>query len=106
MTTPGGLPQKGDRLRYVGDGRQDSDVGREFIVVERRGTGTGYSVILRAADGKPATRPGSPWGAPTRPDGTRYPADHRRLIEAGYWIGRTYQYVQPARRVPTGPAGI
>jgi hypothetical protein len=97
MTTPSGLPQKGDRLRYVAPDATWKD--REFIVVERRGgTSLSYSVVLRSADGKPVP---STYGPPTRPNGVRYPPDHMLLLEAGYWIGRTYQYVTGPPATPT-----
>lgn len=73
--TPTGLPQKGDRLRHT-------ETDGLFTVVKREGNDSMYSLILR---------PDVPW------PGMRQAYGHPgcfRLLEAGYWIGRTYEVEQ------------
>jgi hypothetical protein len=80
------LPKKGDVLRWVGTS-VDPMRGREFVVVERRGRGIDYALVLRSLDGEWA---GSHYPV-YRKDGTTYGPDHLTLHEAGWWIGHGWE---------------
>ena len=77
MPTPGGKPRAGDRLRH-------RETGATVTVVKREGNDMLYSLILKLDKPYPKPMPQQAYG---------YPRGHFRLLEAGYWIPRFWEYI-------------